>query len=397
MYRWQQIHELPMMAPPLSRYASQASKPDEESTEQDSNSKANSGKSELPPPPPNGNAPGDSGQTDPQGFADLASLGFGQQSVFSVINSLPSTKPGDNKEVENDKKKQGTSSLLTFAAPPFRFSDGIAQFKLIPKDLPPGEFNETAATEQPVQAPVLENNDFEAAPAPPAPSQTLEDASAENHERMEAESEAGQADDLSNDNSNQVGHLPDPNKGAAPVTPDAPKPVQKKNFNHTNGIPDSVAAQMQTVFSIDVSSVNIVQNSSAATSAGALAFAAGNTIHFAPGQFSPTTPQGQQLLGHELAHIVQQQQGRVTASGEMNGMAINADLLDAASSGNAPRVSAPSAPVSQLQDDGSNLYASYRDLLAWAAEQKTKIQTDTTTLKEAVTHRETGRKRPSPT
>lgn len=406
----ERIHELPMMAPPLSRYASQASKPDEDSNEQDSGSKVNSGKSELPPPPPDGNAPGDSGQTDVHGIADLAELGYGKKSVYSLINSEPSKKPGDKTETEQTKKKKGTSHLLSFAAPPFRFSDGIAQFKLIPKDLPPGEFNESAATEQPVQAPVLENNDFEAQPAPPPPSQTAQDASADVQDRINQEASQGenQTEDLGNDAGNQAGPLPDPRKGAESPTPETPKPVERKPFVHTNGIPDSVAAQMQTVFSIDVSSVNVVQNSAAATAAGALAFAAGNTIHFAPGQFSPTTPQGQQLLGHELAHIVQQQEGRVQASGEMNGMAINADqrleaeadhlamlasnasapeagALEGGSSGSAPSVSAPIAPVSQLQDDGSNLYASYRDLLAWAAEQKTQIQTDTTTLKETVT------------
>lgn len=44
---------------------------------------------------------------------------------------------------------------------------------------------------------------------------------------------------------------------------------------------------------------------------GATAFTQGTHIHFAPGQYSPDTPQGQQLLGRQLAHVVQQRAGRV--------------------------------------------------------------------------------------
>jgi ribosomal protein S18 acetylase RimI-like enzyme len=49
-----------------------------------------------------------------------------------------------------------------------------------------------------------------------------------------------------------------------------------------------------------------------ATAIGAIAFTWGSDIHFAPGQYNPHTPQGQSLLGHELAHVVQQRAGRVS-------------------------------------------------------------------------------------
>jgi hypothetical protein len=48
-----------------------------------------------------------------------------------------------------------------------------------------------------------------------------------------------------------------------------------------------------------------------AAAIGALAFTQGSHIHFAPGQYNPASPQGQQVLGHELAHVVQQRAGRV--------------------------------------------------------------------------------------
>jgi len=42
-----------------------------------------------------------------------------------------------------------------------------------------------------------------------------------------------------------------------------------------------------------------------------LAFTHGSNIHFAPGQYDPSSARGQQILGHELAHVVQQRTGRV--------------------------------------------------------------------------------------
>jgi ribosomal protein S18 acetylase RimI-like enzyme len=44
---------------------------------------------------------------------------------------------------------------------------------------------------------------------------------------------------------------------------------------------------------------------------GAIAFTVGSDIYFAPGRYQPDTVHGQQLLGHELAHVVQQRAGRV--------------------------------------------------------------------------------------
>lgn len=44
---------------------------------------------------------------------------------------------------------------------------------------------------------------------------------------------------------------------------------------------------------------------------GAMAFAHGNDLYFAPGQYQPATAQGQHLLAHELTHVVQQRSGRV--------------------------------------------------------------------------------------
>lgn len=73
----------------------------------------------------------------------------------------------------------------------------------------------------------------------------------------------------------------------------------------------------------DFSNVNIHANSSKASDAGALAYAQGNDVHFAPGQFKPDTQSGQELIGHELAHVAQQREGRVQANNSVNGMPVN--------------------------------------------------------------------------
>jgi hypothetical protein len=81
-----------------------------------------------------------------------------------------------------------------------------------------------------------------------------------------------------------------------------------------NPLPDAVRAKMEAAFGTDFSRVRVHEGPQAAR-IGAIAFTTGHDIYFAPGQYRPETVQGQQLLGHELAHVVQQRQGRVTAPG----------------------------------------------------------------------------------
>ncbi len=79
-------------------------------------------------------------------------------------------------------------------------------------------------------------------------------------------------------------------------------------------LPPSVCHQMEARFTTDFSDVR-VHESHRATVLGARAFTQGNDIHFAPGAYEPHSKPGQELLGHELAHVVQQRSGYVQ-SGE---------------------------------------------------------------------------------
>jgi hypothetical protein len=66
------------------------------------------------------------------------------------------------------------------------------------------------------------------------------------------------------------------------------------------------------------------------------AFTVGERIAFAPGRFAPGTEAGRRLLGHELAHVVQQRPGRNAPSADSAGAEREAD---AAARGRRPRLS----------------------------------------------------------
>jgi hypothetical protein len=75
-------------------------------------------------------------------------------------------------------------------------------------------------------------------------------------------------------------------------------------------LPREVQARMEAAFGADFSDVRVHVGPEVGA-IGAIAFTWGSNIHFAPGYYSPHTPHGQQLLAHELSHVVQQRAGRV--------------------------------------------------------------------------------------
>ena len=75
-------------------------------------------------------------------------------------------------------------------------------------------------------------------------------------------------------------------------------------------MPTAVQRKMEAFFGSSFGDVRVHVGPEAA-SIGALAFTHGSNIYFAPGQYNPTSHQGQRLLGHELTHVVQQRAGRV--------------------------------------------------------------------------------------
>ncbi|OPY57051.1 MAG: hypothetical protein A4E55_01867 [Pelotomaculum sp. PtaU1.Bin035] len=107
-------------------------------------------------------------------------------------------------------------------------------------------------------------------------------------------------------------------------TPKTENSLFQKNTNNT-GMPEEVQAKMESAFNAGFSDVKIHPNSPKATDLGALAYTQGNNIYFAPGKYEPGSRAGQELLGHELAHVVQQREGRVKTTLQMQGVSINDD------------------------------------------------------------------------
>ena len=75
-------------------------------------------------------------------------------------------------------------------------------------------------------------------------------------------------------------------------------------------LPSDLRGRMERAFSADFSQVR-VHVGPQASAIGALAFTSGSDIFFAPGRYLPETTEGARLVGHELAHVVQQREGRV--------------------------------------------------------------------------------------
>ncbi len=89
-------------------------------------------------------------------------------------------------------------------------------------------------------------------------------------------------------------------------------------------LPAGAKTKLEGLFGADFSDVRI-HNNSARMPAGATAYTTGSDIHIASGKYHPDTKAGMEILGHEMAHVVQQRQGRVKLAPGSHGLNINAD------------------------------------------------------------------------
>lgn len=82
--------------------------------------------------------------------------------------------------------------------------------------------------------------------------------------------------------------------------------------SHAAGaLPAPVCRHFEALFGADLASVRVHAASAAAAALGARAFARGDEIHFAPGEYNPGSREGRRVLAHEIAHVIQQRCGRV--------------------------------------------------------------------------------------
>lgn len=84
-------------------------------------------------------------------------------------------------------------------------------------------------------------------------------------------------------------------------------------------LPTDVAARLSAALGVDISEAVIHTDAAAAEAAksvNAHAFATGKDVFFAAGRYRPGTREGDELLAHELTHVVQDAEGRIpSASG----------------------------------------------------------------------------------
>jgi hypothetical protein len=85
----------------------------------------------------------------------------------------------------------------------------------------------------------------------------------------------------------------------------------------SNGLPPQLRAGVEALSGMDMSDVVVHSNSAKPAQLSALAYAQGNEIHLGPGQ--------ERHLPHEAWHVVQQRQGRVTATRQLAGVGLNDD------------------------------------------------------------------------
>jgi hypothetical protein len=134
-----------------------------------------------------------------------------------------------------------------------------------------------------------------------------------------------------------------------------------KVINSRGGAPlePSTRAEMESFFGQDFGAVRIHTGAEATESARnvhAMAYTLGNQIVFADGNYAPKTLAGKRMLGHELAHVVQQSSG--TADGTANAAAFHVSERSDPSEQAAERAAQQITEVTHVSGDGSTVQPS---------------------------------------
>lgn len=98
-------------------------------------------------------------------------------------------------------------------------------------------------------------------------------------------------------------------KSGSPIVTNKVESTLLKNTHSGSKLPENIRAKMENGFGKDFSGVKVHVDSEAEEankSLNANAFTYGNHIYFNAGKFNPNSKNGQELLAHELTHVVQQ-------------------------------------------------------------------------------------------
>lgn len=91
-------------------------------------------------------------------------------------------------------------------------------------------------------------------------------------------------------------------------------PVSRMNLT---GIPENTKNYFEQKSGMSFDDVRVHYHSDKPEKVQALAYTQGSDVYIGPGQ--------EKYLKHELGHVVQQMQGRVTADTQVNGLPVNSD------------------------------------------------------------------------
>jgi hypothetical protein len=103
-----------------------------------------------------------------------------------------------------------------------------------------------------------------------------------------------------------------PARAAAYSRRPAPASVHRVLASTGQALDANARRMMESRFGADLGGVRVHADAAAAASAATIearAYANGDRIAFAAGQYRPETPSGQRLLAHEIAHVIQHRQG----------------------------------------------------------------------------------------
>lgn len=149
------------------------------------------------------------------------------------------------------------------------------------------------------------------------------------------------------------------------IDPSAPGRVRDVINGSGDALSSATRSMMEPQFGYDLSSVRVHSDAAAGESAramGANAYTAGPHVVFAPGQYAPATSSGQQLLTHELTHVVQQSSGAVSGTPIGGGLNVSdpADSFERSARAQADSMSSQGeSPSSELRTLNSHVPLSH--------------------------------------
>ncbi|HNG92069.1 MAG TPA: DUF4157 domain-containing protein [Acidobacteriota bacterium] len=114
------------------------------------------------------------------------------------------------------------------------------------------------------------------------------------------------------------GMIEDEDAVAQTKSANSPGSSQNSFVENRTGLPNQLKSGIEALSDVSLDDVNVHYNSSKPAQLQALAYTQGSDIHVGPGQ--------EQHLAHEAWHVVQQKQGRVQPTTQLQDVAINDDF-----------------------------------------------------------------------